>query len=46
MIRNGKYTQEFKDSIIQLVMQGDKSVLQIGKDLDVNPKLANAVFTK
>jgi len=38
MMRNSKYTQEFRDSTIQLVMQGDKSVLQIGRDLDVNPK--------
>jgi transposase len=38
MMRNSKYTQEFRDSTIQLVMQGEKSVLQIGRDLDVNPK--------
>jgi len=38
MMRNSKYTQEFRDSTIQLVMQGNKSVLQIGRDLDVNPK--------
>jgi len=38
MMRNSKYTQEFRDSTIQLVMQGGKSVLQIGRDLDVNPK--------
>jgi len=37
-MRNSKYTAEFRDSTIQLVMNGDKSVLQIGKDLDVNPK--------
>jgi transposase len=37
-MKNSKYTQEFRDSTIQLVMNSDKSVLQIGKDLDVNPK--------
>jgi len=29
---------QFRDSTIQLAINGDKSVLQIGKDLDVNPK--------
>ena len=38
MTRNSKYTQEFKDSTIQLVMKGEKSVLKIGADLGVNPK--------
>jgi len=37
-MRNSKYTREFRDSTVQLVMNSDKSVLQIGKDLDVNPK--------
>jgi len=37
-MRNSKYTAEFRDSTIQLVMNSDKSILQIGKDLDVNSK--------
>jgi len=37
-MNNSKYTQEFRDSTIQLAMNSEKSVLQIGKDLDVNPK--------
>ena len=37
-MKNSKYTQEFRESTIQLVMNSEKSVLQIGKDLDVNPK--------
>lgn len=37
-MKNSKYTQEFRDSTIQLVMNSNQSVLQIGKDLDVNPK--------
>jgi len=37
-MKTSKYTQEFRDSTVQLVMNSEKSVLQIGKDLDVNPK--------
>ena len=37
-MKNSKYTQEFRDSTVQLVMNSEQSVLQIGKDLDVNPK--------
>jgi transposase len=37
-MRNSKYTSEFRDSTVQLVIQGEKSVSQIGQDLDVNPK--------
>ncbi len=35
---NRKFTKEFKDSTIQLALNSEESVLQIGKDLDVNPK--------
>jgi transposase len=38
MTRNSKYTKEFKDSTIQLVMKSEQSVLKIGADLGVNPK--------
>ena len=37
-MRNSKYTQEFRDGAVQLVLNSDQSVLQISKDLDVNPK--------
>ncbi|PLY04680.1 MAG: hypothetical protein C0625_15930 [Arcobacter sp.] len=37
-MRNSKYTKEFKDSTIQLVMNGDKSAYQIAQDLDINDK--------
>ncbi len=37
-MRNSKYTKEFRDSTIQLVMNNEESVLKIAKDLDVNPK--------
>ena len=34
-MRNSKYTKKFRDSSIQLVMNSDKSILKIAKDLDV-----------
>ncbi len=37
-MRNSRYTKEFKDSAIQLVINGNKSALQVSKDLDVNSK--------
>ncbi|MCP4970991.1 MAG: transposase [Arcobacter sp.] len=37
-MRSSKYTQEFKDSTIQLVMNSDKSTYQIAQDLDINDK--------
>lgn len=37
-MRNSKYTKEFRDSTIQLVMNSDKSAMQIAQDLDVNDK--------
>ena len=37
-MRNSKYTREFRDSTVQLVINSEQSVLQIAKDLDVNPK--------
>ena len=37
-MRNSKYTKEFRDSTVQLVMNSDKRVSQISKDLDVNSK--------
>ena len=38
MMRNSKYTQEFKDSSIQLAINSDKSTAKIAVDLDVNEK--------
>jgi len=37
-MKNSKYTKEFKDSTIQLVINSDKSAMQIAKDLDINDK--------
>lgn len=37
-MRNSKYTKEFKDSTVQLVINGEKPASQIANDLDVNSK--------
>ena len=37
-MRNSKYTQEFRDETVQLALAGEKSVLGIARDLDINPK--------
>ncbi len=37
-MRNSKYTREFRDSNVQLVMNSDESTAIIAKDLDVNEK--------
>ena len=37
-MRNSQYTREFRDSTIQLALNSEKSILQIAKDLDLNPK--------
>jgi len=37
-MKNSKYTREFRDSSVQLVMNSDESTAKIAKDLDVNEK--------
>ncbi len=37
-MRNSKYTREFKDSTVQLVVNGTKSALQVARELDINSK--------
>ena len=37
-MRTSKYTQEFKDSTVQLIINSDESVIKISKDLDLNHK--------
>ena len=34
----GQYTQDFRDSAVQLALNGEKTVLQISEDLGVNSK--------
>jgi len=38
MMRNSKYTKEFRDSSVQLVINSDESTAKIAKDLAVNEK--------
>jgi len=37
-MRNSKYSREFRDSTVQLVINGDKSAMQVAADLDINSK--------
>jgi len=37
-MRNSKYTREFRDSSVQLVLNSNESTAKIAKDLDVNEK--------
>ncbi len=37
-MKNSKYTREFRDSSVQLVINSDESTAKIAKDLDVNEK--------
>ena len=37
-MRNSKYTKEFRDETVQLILNSEKSAMQIGKDLGINTK--------
>ena len=37
-MRNSKYSREFRDSTVQLVINGNKSAMQVAADLDINSK--------
>jgi len=37
-MKQSKYTREFRDTTIQLVLNGNKPAIQVAKDLDVNEK--------
>ena len=37
-MRNSKYSREFRDSTVQLVINGDKSAMQVAADLGINSK--------
>jgi len=36
-MRKSKYSKEFKDSTVQLILNNNESVVQVAKDLDLNP---------
>lgn len=37
-MKNSKYTKEFRDETIQLILNSEKSAMQIAKDLGINDK--------
>lgn len=37
-MRKSKYSQEFKDSTAQLIINNNESVVKVAEDLDLNPK--------
>ncbi len=37
-MKNSKYTREFRDSSVQLVINSNESSAKIAKDLDINEK--------
>jgi transposase len=38
MARGVKYTQEFKESVIQLALNSEETICKIARDLDINEK--------
>ncbi|MFA6190937.1 MAG: hypothetical protein WC665_01165 [Sulfurimonas sp.] len=38
-MKNSKNTREFRDSTVQLAINGEQSALKIAADLDINPKI-------
>ena len=37
-MKNSKYTKEFRHETVQLILNSEKSAMQIGKDLGINDK--------
>ena len=37
-MRKSKYSKEFKDSTVQLILKNNESVVQVAEDLGLNPK--------
>ena len=37
-MKNSKYTKEFRDETVQLILNSEKSAMQIAKDLGINDK--------
>ena len=37
-MRKSKYSKEFKDSTVQLILNNNESVVKVAADLDLNPK--------
>ena len=41
-----KYSQEFKEDVVNLVKTGDKSVVEIAKDLDISQQMIYRWYKK
>ncbi len=37
-MRTSKYSKEFKDSTVQLILNNNEPVVKVAEDLDINPK--------
>jgi len=37
-MRTSKYSKEFKDSTVQLILNNNESAVKVAEDLDLNPK--------
>ena len=37
-MRNSKFSREFRDSTVQLILNNNESVAKVAEDLDINPK--------
>ena len=37
-MRQSKYSQEFKNSTVELIINNNESVVKVAEDLDLNPK--------
>lgn len=37
-MRTSKYSKEFRDSTVQLILNNNESVVKVAGDLDINPK--------
>jgi transposase len=37
-MKTSKYSKEFKDSTVQLILNNNESVVKVAADLDINPK--------
>jgi Transposase and inactivated derivatives len=38
LCRNSKFSREFRDSTVQLIINNNESVAKVAEDLDINPK--------
>ncbi len=44
-MRKNKYSKEFKDSTVQLILNNNESVVKVAQDLDLNEKTLYYLLT-